>query len=141
MRARGFVMYSYRRQVCRNYIEDAKMSDEKKKKITHLGGKPGQNRAEVTQEELDARTELNQFAKRMITEAGTRLAPDGFDHIGSATVHYYSKRGLAGPVYAHKCHLVVSDLEEAHAGLGLQSLRTDLMEAFGHKTRTRGNQE
>lgn len=113
------------------------MSDETKKKVSYLGGQPGENRATVTQEELDHRNEVAQYAKRLVTEAGHTMSPTGFEHVGSVTCHYYTKSGIQGPIYAHKCHLVVSNLEEAHAGLGLQALRTDLMEAFGHKTRTR----
>lgn len=115
------------------------MQKTKKKKLTTLGGQPGEkSKASVTEEELSAVSEAAQAAKQLTKKAGEILGPDGWDHVGSASIHYFSKSGLQGPMYAHMVHLVVENLEEAHAGLGVQTLRGNLMEAFGQRERKRG---
>lgn len=110
---------------------------EEKKKITRLGGKPGQNRATVTEESRSTRSVTAGHAKELMQRAGSLYLPEGAKYVGSVAVHYYSKEVLGHPTFFFATQLNVKDVNEGHAGLGITSLRTQVMEAYGHNERTR----
>lgn len=110
----------------------------KVKKVTHLGGKPGENRATVTEEIRNAQTLRAKHAKELLEKAGAMHMPDNFEFCGAAAVFYYAKKGIEGPIFTHACQLAISGVDEGHAGLGLQTLRQNLMQAYGHEERSRG---
>lgn len=106
---------------------------EAKKKITHLGGKPGQNKATVTEEERSAKSEEASYARALMKQAGELFMPEGATYCGSASVHYYSKETIPShPSFFFVVQKSLTNVNEAHAGLGIQALRAQTMEAYGH---------
>ena len=105
---------------------------ETKKKVSVLGGGPGQNKAEVTVEERDAYGEGAQHAKTLVERAGKMFTPEGAKYLGSATIHYYSKEQIASnPSYFHLCQVHIGPVVEQHADLGWKELKSVMMKTYG----------
>ncbi len=110
------------------------MGEGKRKKV--FVGNTG-NRAEVTEEDKNAQSEMGEALRRIVGEAGRMMIPIGFDYAGSASVFYYKKDGLLGPEFVTACSTDVAKVEEQLADLGHKNLRTALMKAFGRTEATR----
>lgn len=106
--------------------------DELKKKITLLNSKPGENRAEVIEEDRETQSEDARHAMALINSAGDVFKPIGSKHLGTAVIHYYSmgEDGLE-PKYFVVCQTSVGNVTEHHADLGWKQLRSSLMKAYG----------
>lgn len=108
---------------------------EKKKKVTVLGGKPGQNKAEITEQEQNANSEIAIHAQGLLKTAGKVLSPEGSTYLGSAVIHYYSKEVIATNPYFF-CVIQLgglSKVEEQHADLGWKQLKSAFMQAYGRE--------
>ncbi len=110
---------------------------EQNKKVTHLGGKPGQNQAVVTEESRSAQSEIGQHAKGLLKRAGELFMPEGAEYLGTIAVHYYGKEFLGNPTFFFATQLNLQEVEEGHAGLGVSSLRKQVMELYGHTEKVR----
>lgn len=103
------------------------MGEQKRKKV--FVGNTG-NKAEVTEEDKPANSEMGDALRRIVGEAGQLMVPIGFDYIGSATVFYYKKDGLVGPEFVTACSTDVKKVEEQFADMGWKNLKAALMKAF-----------
>lgn len=109
-----------------------------KNKIMPLGGKPGDKRVDVTVDKRSSQSEEAVHARALVKKAGELFQPDGAKYLGSVTVFYYSKETLPShPEYFFACQTDLTNVDEPHAGLGLQALRTQMMEGYGRNERTR----
>lgn len=89
------------------------------------------NKAEVTEENRDPKSEEATYGKVLMREAGRLHRPIGYDHVGSAAIHYYEKKGLLGPEVIHVCQTDVRNVEEYHADLGWKALQTAFRQSYG----------
>ena len=82
------------------------------------------NKATVTEESRATDTVEAKHLKSLVARAGKQLCPLGADYLGSATVHYYAKEGLEGPIYFVGCQADVKKVAEGHADLGWKQLKS-----------------
>lgn len=96
-----------------------------------------QNKADIKRESLHDHP-MKPMSDMQMRLSGTNLTPWGFDYQGSATVHFFQKKGET--VFAFMPHLVgVGALQEGQADAGLKELRKVMMSAFGRTDTKRGD--
>src|SRR4051812_19041213 len=104
------------------------MAEELKKKV--FVGDTGV-KADVIEEDRDARGLDAQYSKSLLTQAAQLLKPIGSDYVGFGVVFYYEKdKVLNTKEHLTVCQTDVSFLNEGFCDLGWKNLRAAFMKAY-----------
>lgn len=93
------------------------------------------NTLNITEESKDVDTDMAVHARGLLEQSGRLYTPIGADYVGSAVVHYYSKKGLSEnsiDLFC-MCQTDVGSVTEKHADIGLKQLRSALMNLWNRK--------
>lgn len=105
------------------------MADESIKKKVFVGDE-GQ-RATVEEEDRDVAAPIAIHTKNLVAQAGAMQTPTGAEYLGSAVVHYYSKKELFADNFFVACQVDVKKVAEGHADVGWKQLKSAFMKAYG----------
>lgn len=91
------------------------------------------NKVTFEHEQVKSDDERRKKSEDLMKRSGEVMKPVGYEHVGSATVHFY-KNMFAQDNFSTVTMSQVSRVPEGFADMGWKELRKSLMRAFGRES-------